>query len=158
MTIKKMEDFFIKREKVKFQPTNRIISMFFRTEGEKYGFDILYTTCSTGIAIGLNYQWPEAPKDENVMISSMITEYDFKKFSYGITVLEDAHDIYFLVFKYRGKFYVNFVIITEDNEIKQAELMEFKTKEDMLEIADNVLWHDFRDEIHKFIGEADDSH
>ncbi len=146
-----MEDYFINKESQSIDSTGKLLSIFFRKHKENYGFQVSYLNGVLGIGIGLEYEWPEAPDNGNYLKSSMITGYKFKQFSYGTTVNEDPHKIYFLIFEYGNRFYINFVIFSENGDLRQAELMEFESKETMLEVANDQLWVDFANEVNQFL-------
>ncbi len=148
--MKPIEEFFINKESQSVDTTEKLLTMFFRNPKENYGFKVTYLNGILGIGIGLECEWPEAPDNGNYLKSSMITGYQFKRFSYGLTVHEDPHVIYLLVFKYRNHFYINFVALGKNGEIRQAELMEFESKETMLEVANEQLWVDFANEVNRF--------
>lgn len=153
MTTKTLNDFIVKKESMDLNPKHKAVELFFRESGEKYGIRVMYANSSMGKAIGLYFEWPEAPENENVLKSSMITDYQFKSFTYPESAFEEPHQIYFLVFKYRDRFYINHVSFTEDNQIKEAGLLAFESKEQMLAATEQELWPDFMIEVKRFVGE-----
>ncbi len=151
--MKALESYSINQESMVIDPTEKMITMFFCKPNEKYGFTITYLKSILGMGIGLNYEWPEAPDDRHTLKSAMITGYQFKQFSYGTTVNEDPHEIYFIVFKNRDHFYINYVIFDEKGAVDKTDLCEFSSKEEMLEAAYNELWIDFENEVKRFLHE-----
>lgn len=151
--MKTLESYSIKKERMTIDPNEKMLTLFFRKPNEKYGFAVTYLRSILGMAIGLNYEWPEAPDDGNTLKSAMITGYQFKQFSYGTTVNEDPHEIYFMVFKNREHFYINYVILDKKGTVDKTDLCEFSSKEEMLEAANNELWIDFKNEVKRFLHE-----
>ncbi|MBD3611487.1 MAG: hypothetical protein HUJ13_03555 [Hydrogenovibrio crunogenus] len=149
--MKPMEDLFNNKERQTLSDNNKRLELCYRKNDEKYGFNVIYQATFTGFFIGLDYEWPEAPEDGNYLKSSMITGYQFKKFNYGSVGNQTEHTVFLLVFTYRDKFYTNFVIFNKDASVRQADLMAFNSKEDMLKVADNQLWLEFSNEVNRFL-------
>lgn len=147
-----LQAFFIHKESQTLNPNGKELILFFRNPGDKYGFHVIYKTTNSGFFIGLDYEWPEAPDDENVLKSSMITDYQFKKFNYGSSGNQKEHTVFLLISKYRDYFYTNLVIFDDNGLIKKAELIQFESKETLLEFADNQLWVEFSNEVNRFLG------
>lgn len=149
--MKQLEEYFINKESQSVDATEKLLTMFFRKHKENYGFKVTYFNGILGVGIGLECEWPEAPDNGNYLKSSMITGYKFKQFSYGARFHEELQNICFLIFKYRNHFYINFVMLNKGGDIREAELMEFESKETMLEVAKEQLWLGVAYEVNLFL-------